>query len=143
MKAKFILVCAILLGTAATDITFDNTACMAASKKTTTKKSRYDRFKGTVGKYKVTMFLDSTMNGYYYYGNGAKGKLTIKGELIGCGAHDANYTLYEYNSAGQCTGVWDVNIGNEWLGPGKYLYRVGGEMTTADGRTYNVYLEYK
>lgn len=102
--------------------------------------SRYTKYTGTVGNKKVTVFLDSGANGYYYYGNGSRGKLTLRGKYVGNGgAHASHYYLYEYNSGGQQTAVWDVNIGTTWVGAGQYVKSVTGEMT-ANGKTYDVEL---
>lgn len=138
MLKKFLLSFCLVLGIGLTDLGFNYSVCMAAPKrktskttKTTSQSSRYTKLTGTVGKYKVTVFLDSDMNGYYYYGNGSKGKLTLKGEWQGAAAQAMNYLLYEYNSSGECTAVWDI-----WYG----RYGVDGEMTT-NGKTYPVSLK--
>lgn len=113
-----------------------------SKKRTTASRSKkYSRYKGTVGKYKVTMFLDDNYNGYYYYGNGSKGKLTLKGRPTNepCGAACMGLYLYEYDSKGNCTATWDVALNGMTVSPGQRVWGVFGEMTTGNN-TYEVEL---
>lgn len=113
------------------------------SSSTRSTSSKYDKYSGTVGKYKVTMFLDNNYNGYYYYGNGSKGKLTIKGYPTGemCGAACIALILKEYDSKGKVTATWDVYISGMTVSPGYRVWGMTGEMTTSAGRTYDVNLD--
>ena len=103
--------------------------------------SKYKKYTGKIGKAKVTVFLNDACNGYYYYGNGSKGKLTLRGKYIEPGgSRNARYHLYEYNAAGKQTAVWDVYIGYMWVDVGQYEPHIEGEMTTSSGISYDVNL---
>lgn len=143
MKLKFLSSLVLMLALPATGLITDSAAYAASSPKKTVRKtannSRYAKYTGTVGKYKVTVFLDEDNNGYYYYGNGSKGKLSLRGVYEGYGGGNyGHYYLYEYNKAGQQTAVWDVYIGVIWDGTA-YITNISGTMTT-NGRTYDVEL---
>lgn len=140
MKLKLFVALTLIMGVSVSDLISDINIIAAAPARKTAPKSKYTRYTGTVGDYKVTMFLDNNGNGYYYYGNGSRGKLKLRGKLLERGARMCNYKLYEYNDAGQQTAVWEVSIGLMWVGEGQYIQCITGEMTT-NGRVYEVWLD--
>lgn len=146
MKRLTLCLSILLMSIMSTGIIGDNSPFTASSKKTTrktvTKKSRYTKYTGTIGNYKVTVFLDSDANGYYYYGNGSNGKLTLRGvpEPSMNAAALGFYHIYEYNAKGERTAIWDVYIGSMAISPNERVKTVDGDMTTSDGRTYPVSL---
>lgn len=131
MKRITFILPLLLMSVISTGIISDNAAYAAPAKKTTRKttarKSNYTKYTGSVGKYKVTAFFDDHGNGYYYYGNGSKGKLTLKGAFYD--------TIYAYNSKGEITATWEIGFGT-----GSLRFVLTGTMTTSAGKTFDVEL---
>lgn len=115
-----------------------------SSRKSSSTKSQYTRYTGTIGKYKATVFLkrvndSDVVEGYYYYGNGAKGNLKLRGHYgDACGAACVSLSMTEYDSKGNATGYWNVDNVGMTTNPGERVWCIMGTMTTAAGKTYEV-----
>lgn len=143
--SRVLLASAITLGGGALVMTtaVPTEAAKKKSKKKSSSSKRYDKYTGTVGKYRVTMYINmdnsGNVSGYYYYGNGSRGKLQLRGYTGDpCGAACVTIYMTEY-SGGKETGTWEVYLSGMSVSPGVRAWGMTGEMTTG-GRTYEVSL---
>lgn len=108
---------------------------------------RPDTYKGSIGKYKITMQLNVPIaddngnyivNGVYWYGSGKNGKMTLNGELT----YDSNmhriYRFDEYDPQGRKCGSFLLSEGYDASARLSFL---DGSMTNKAGTSYNVYLK--
>lgn len=106
-----------------------------------------DTYKGSIGKYKITMQLNVpitddngnyNVDGVYWYGSGKNGKMTLKGELT----YDSNmhriYRFDEYDPQGRKCGSFLLSEGYDVSARVSFL---DGSMTNKAGTSYNVYLK--
>lgn len=105
-----------------------------------------DTLSGTIGNYKITMQLHASasspsnpdvfpVTGVYWYGNGDKGKMTLKGTLTY--KTGGVYKLNEYDPNGKKCGSFVLN---EHSDINTYITTLVGTMTNAKGQTFNVNL---
>lgn len=106
-----------------------------------------DIYKGTIGKYKITMQLNDItgspsgnfiVSGFYWYGNGSNRKMTLKGELSYDDTMQRTYRFVEYDPKGNKCGSF---ILREGYIPATQTNTLQGSMTNKAGTTYKVYLK--
>lgn len=106
-----------------------------------------DTYKGSIGKYKITMqlntpFVDDSgnyiVNGVYWYGSGKNGKMTLKGELIYDSNMHRTYRFDEYDPNGRKCGTFLLSEGYNASTRVSFL---DGCMTNKAGTSYKVYLK--
>lgn len=106
-----------------------------------------DLFKGTLGKSSISMHLNASassqytphifpVEGEYWYGNGANGKMTLKGTLDY--ESGGTYRLDEYDPSGKKCGSFVLK---EIVDFNTYSTSLTGTMTNKAGTTYKVTLE--
>ncbi len=104
-------------------------------------------YKGSIGKYKITMQLDTPyeddtgnniVTGVYWYGSGKNGKMTLKGELTYDSNMHRTYRLDEYDPNGRKCGSFILIEGYNASTRVSFL---DGCMTNKAGTSYYVYLK--